>query len=632
MPFKCAKIKDSAIVETLLKLAASAILIAENERRFSITDRVFPLFHPASARIFFMQLRFNRSKSSLALAVLGVFCTAHFAGATPNSLGGPEANLSDGEVNSKTSAQAPAKAPSKTPKTAPDYKANAQRVPTSNVPPPGVPFVVGVDNSSATDTGGTLAQPPAALGPAPFDLGKIKRMQIGNYSIREQPLRVGNLDVLAPLVEELPMVGATVTSADPRNVPANKKIGGAQYFQINLPRGAPIVLAANSSTAYVDGNEITLRAAPLVIDRQIWLPVFSIAPLMGAATRLSPQGTLYLSPTIQSVELFPVKDTIAVTIKASMPVSGNSYKITKITGANPKTLIEFDGFSMGFDAGNSTMERLVAPGRANVKGVRAAQGDFFPDKTRVVIDYKSVMDATIQKVSDPTIFALVLTPPSQPPIVLPEDVIDPPSPLDPPESPTERASDVTPIAKPLQGMTIIVDAGHGGHDTGAPGRKSKEKEYTLDIARRLQRYLTERGANALLTRSNDTYITLQGRVDFAQSRNADLFISIHMNSSDSADSNGTETFYYTPQSLFLAREIHKEFVSATGRKSRGVSRARFYVIRKTTMPSVLLECAFVSNPTEENIALTTDWRERVARGIMRGVVNYREKYGSDSRG
>ncbi len=584
-----------------------------------------------------MQLRFNRSHS-LALAALGLFCSARFAAAAPGSLGGPEADLTQTEVKSKTGAQTSAQAAatssaSKTP--APSYQANAQRVPLSNVPPPGVPFVPGVDNASATDQGGTLTQPPTALGPAPFDLGKIKRLQIGNYSIREQPLRVGNLDVLAPLVEELPLVGATVTSADPRNLPAKKNGAGGQYFQINLPRGAPIVLSANSSTAYVDGNEVTLRAAPLVIDRQIWLPVFSIAPLMGAATRLNPQGTLYLSPTIQSVELFPVNNTVAVTIKASMPVAPGAYKITQMDGANPKTLIEFSGFSMGFDAGNSTMERLVAPGRANVKGVRAAQGDFFPDKTRVVIDYKAAMDATVQKVSDPTIFALVLTPPSQAPAFVPEERFDPPSPLDnsiivvPPSAP---ATNIAPFSKPLQGLTIVVDAGHGGHDTGAPGRKSKEKDHTLDIARRVQRYLTERGANALLTRSNDTYISLQGRVDFAQSRNADMFISIHMNSSNSAASNGTETFYYTPKSLPFAREIHNEFVQATGRKSRGVSRARFFVIRKTTMPSVLLECAFVSNPTEENIALSTQWRERLAQGVTRGVINYVEKYGARNRG
>ena len=352
---------------------------------------------------------------------------------------------------------------------------------------------------------------------------------------------------------------------------------------------------------------------------------------MGAATRLNPQGTLYLSPTIQSVELFPVNDTIAVTIKTSMPVSQNAYKITRIDGDNPKTLIEFDGFSMGFDAGNSTMERLVAPGRGQVKGVRAAQGDFFPDKTRVVIDYKSVLDATVQKVGDPTIFALVLTPPSKAPVVLPPDQFDPNPPIANPAAPGEPVTTMNPIGKPLQGLTIVVDAGHGGHDTGAPGRKSLEKNDTLAIAKNLQRILIERGANALLTRSDDTYITLQGRVDFAQSRNADLFISIHMNSSPNSGSNGTETFFYTSPSQFLAREIHKELVPATGRHSRGVSQARFYVIRKTTMPSVLLECAFISNPTEENIALSSDWREGVARGVTRGVINYVQHYGAAGR-
>ena len=201
----------------------------------------------------------------------------------------------------------------------------------------------------------------------------------------------------------------------------------------------------------------------------------------------------------------------------------------------------------------------------------------------------------MQSVSDPTLLALVLTPPRQKPKALSPDVFPPPTTAD-----VAPASAYTPPAsKPLQGKTIIVDAGHGGYDNGAGGTTTWEKNYTLDIARRLQRILAERGANALLTRNGDYFVTLQGRVDFANSRNADLFISIHMNSSPSKAANGSETFFYTANSQFLAREIHREFVGATGRKSRGVSQARFFVIRKTWMPSVLLECAFVSNLTEE---------------------------------
>lgn len=552
-----------------------------------------------------MHRSFSRPTIS-ALAALGLLCATSFAGAAPavSSLGGPEVSRYGSE------------APAQTKVPVPTYKSNAQArpLPIVNIP------------ADATDTGGTLAQPPVALGPAPFDLGKIKRLQVGNRSIREQPLRVGNLDVLAPLVEELSLVGASVTNADPRNIPGNiNSPSQDQYFQINLPHGAPIVLAAGRAVAYVDGNQITLRSAPLIIDRQIWLPVFSIAPLMGAATRLDPSGTLYLTPTVQSVELFPVGDTVAVTIKTSMPVPNGSYKINKIGGSNPKTTIEFAGYSMGFDAGNSTMERLVAPGQGDVKGVRAAQGAFFPDMTRVVLDFKKQLDVVVQNVEDPTIFALVLTPRRSAVVALPPTTFDPNPPIAPFGEPTSKYQ---PYGKPLQGLTIIVDAGHGGHDTGARGTSTLEKNYTLDIAKRLQRYLVERGANALLSRPNDNFVTLQGRVDFANSRHADLFISVHMNSSPNTSANGTETFFYTATSQFLAREIHKEFVAATGRKSRGVSQARFYVIRKTWMPSVLLECAFVSNPTEERIASDPAWRERVAQGVTRGVVNYVAKYGA----
>ena len=543
-----------------------------------------------------------------ALAALSLSCCLCVA-ASAAPLGGPEVpRYAAGAAAAKTRAN---------PKGAqPSYNSNAQARPVATVDIP----------SDASDQGGTLTQPPLALGPAPFDLGKIQRLQVGNQPVREQPLRVGNLDVLAPLVEELPLVGASVTSADPRNIPGNINTPSQeQYFQINLPHGAPIVLTAGKAVAYVDGNEVTLRAAPLVIDGQIWLPVFSIAPLMGAATRLSPQGTLYLTPTIQSVQLFPVGDTIAVTIQTSMPVPNGSYRIKDGKGKAPTT-IEFSGFSMGFDAGNSTMERLVAPGRGDVKGVRAAQGAFFPDMTRVVIDFKKPLDATVQAMpSDPTIFALVLTPPRQAVKTLPPSVFPPPSAV----AGGQGVSIYTPPAsKPLQGMTIVVDAGHGGHDTGARGATNTlEKNYTLDISKRLQRYLAERGANVLLSRPDDHFVTLQGRVDFANSRNADLFISIHMNSSPAAASNGSETFYNTPRSLLFAREIHREFVAATGRKSRGVSNARFFVIRKTWMPSILLECAFISNPTEEKIASDPQWRERVAQGVTRGVVNYAQKYG-----
>jgi N-acetylmuramoyl-L-alanine amidase len=119
---------------------------------------------------------------------------------------------------------------------------------------------------------------------------------------------------------------------------------------------------------------------------------------------------------------------------------------------------------------------------------------------------------------------------------------------------------------------------------------------------------------------------LDGRTSFANTRNADLFIAIHINASVNRGTQGTETYYWTAISQPLAQEIHKEFLQATGRPNRGVRTARFYVIRKTKMPSVLLECAFITNSTEEAKLMDPNWRENVARGITRGVLNYAAKY------
>jgi N-acetylmuramoyl-L-alanine amidase len=165
-----------------------------------------------------------------------------------------------------------------------------------------------------------------------------------------------------------------------------------------------------------------------------------------------------------------------------------------------------------------------------------------------------------------------------------------------------------------------------GHDSGARGKQSLEKSHALDIAKRLRNNLVARGATVLMTRETDNFISLQGRVDFANSRRADIFVSVHINSFRST-SAGTETFFWTGQSAGLAREVHQELAKATGLPNRGVSQARFYVIRNTWMPSILTETAFISNPREEALLINPAWRDKVARGMAQGVANYVERYG-----
>ncbi len=340
----------------------------------------------------------------------------------------------------------------------------------------------------------------------------------------------------------------------------------------------------------------------------MWLPVFSIAPLLGASPRLDASGTLNLNPTIQSVELFEVKGVLAVTIKSSAPIPANKVLMGTLEGPD-KIYFDFPGYSMGFDAGNTTAERTIAGRLREVERVRAGLFQGFPDTTRVVLDLDQKLEAALQPLPDKTIVAFLLfnrNPVRRPP---------------PPDNPEYPSSD-----DDLRGVKIVVDAGHGGHDSGARGASSVEKNHALDIAKRLRDHLINQGATVSMTREDDRFISLQGRVDFAHRQNADIFFSVHINSFQSS-SAGTETFYFTGKSKALATEVQRQLIKATGLPNRGVRSAKFFVIRKTRMPSVLTETAFISNPREERLLIDPNFREKVARAMAQGMANYVRRYG-----
>jgi len=500
----------------------------------------------------------------------------------------------------------------------PVVQSNAAQTPNSDwtgaSPPRGVPYIPGVTYSNASDTkNADPSQPPPALGQAPVPLKDIHAIQVGTQRLSDAPMRVGNLDVLAPLVDSIGVLGANVTKADPRLIPGNQNAPiGSDYFQINRLRQSPIILRIGQAKAWIDSNEQTLRAAPLFVGGKIYIPVFSIMPLLGAGARLDDSGTLVLSPTVESVQVFPIRDTVAITVKTSTALPPNlNLNTMKAADGSARMYIDFPGYAMGFDATNTSTERVVSTGAGDILRARAGMPSKFPAITRITLDLKRNLTGTISPTGDPTIFAFVVSPPQ--PGFLPD--------VPAPGSPSGLL-----IPKPLRGMTIVLDAGHGGYDTGAPGPRTLEKNHTLYLIQRVAGDLRARGANVLLTRSGDYFVTLQGRVDFANTRRADLFISIHNNSSDNRAARGTETFYSTAQSVGLAREIHKELLKATGCPNRGISQARLFVTRKTWMPSVLLEVAFVSNPREEDYLSSPAWCQRVADGVTRGVLNYTAIY------
>lgn len=200
-------------------------------------------------------------------------------------------------------------------------------------------------------------------------------------------------------------------------------------------------------------------------------------------------------------------------------------------------------------------------------------------------------------------------------------------------------------AKPVR--TIVLDAGHGGHDVGARSPFGSEKFYTLDVVLRARKMLLKRGYKVHLTRSYDRFMPLEDRAKFANRFNNALFISVHFNAGGSA-ATGFETYSLAPrfapshasegprvsdtiscpgnardaENMALATAMHASLLKTLPMFDRGIKRARFVVIREVTIPGVLLEGGFLSNFQEAAKIATEGYRQRMAHAIAEGVENY----------
>ena len=173
-------------------------------------------------------------------------------------------------------------------------------------------------------------------------------------------------------------------------------------------------------------------------------------------------------------------------------------------------------------------------------------------------------------------------------------------------------------------VVVVIDAGHGGRDPGAVGiRGIQEKEIVLDISYQVARLLEQQGVQAVMTRTDDSEIDLAPRVSLAARVNATLFVSIHANAINMSrpDVNGIETYYFD-NGKDLARVIHASILDGTGARDRRVRQARFYVLRKSSMPSVLLEVGFVTGAEDAAKLSDPAYRSQMAASIARGILVY----------
>ncbi|WP_262675934.1 N-acetylmuramoyl-L-alanine amidase [Paenibacillus sp. J5C2022] len=172
---------------------------------------------------------------------------------------------------------------------------------------------------------------------------------------------------------------------------------------------------------------------------------------------------------------------------------------------------------------------------------------------------------------------------------------------------------------------IVIDAGHGGSDPGSESKSLNrwEKEFNLTVALMLQAELEKLdNVRVHMTRTDDTYIALLDRVAFAEEKKADMFISIHANSYTKTSVSGTETYFERENSKGLAEIMHKHLLGATGFNDRGVRQAAYKVIKETTMPAVLLESGYLSNPEEAKKLFDKNKQKDIVQAIVKGVKEY----------
>jgi N-acetylmuramoyl-L-alanine amidase len=175
--------------------------------------------------------------------------------------------------------------------------------------------------------------------------------------------------------------------------------------------------------------------------------------------------------------------------------------------------------------------------------------------------------------------------------------------------------------------TVIVDAGHGGKDSGAYRRSGPpEKMVTLDVAQRLEHRLRESQIKTVMTRDSDVFIPLNDRVAMENKQKNAIFVSIHFNDSRKRKTRGFETYYHSSASFDLAGRIQQKLMTIPNSANGGVHTANFRVLRLANCPAVLVECGYLSNRAEGNQARDWEYRELLADRIAEAIVE--QRYGS----
>lgn len=393
--------------------------------------------------------------------------------------------------------------------------------------------------------------------------------------------------------------------------------------------GKSITLNIGKKSASVDNQTYTLNTAPVVQNGTTLVPIRLVSEQMGIKVNWNNSDKIVtLATTSTSTGGGTTSESGSNAENGLALVNGISFsesrllvtldknvtpKVSKMDSPN-RIVVDLPNADFGGGFGQSAsagqIQTLAVENNDKVSQIRYSQYSTDPSSVRIVIDLNSKQNYEVFNEGS-GLLIVDLTP----------DNGTTPKPTVPTttEGITQPGSSVGNDGKKV----VVIDAGHGYQDPGAIGSVSSEKALNLAVALKVEAILKQDpNIDVVLTRSDDTFLELKQRVKVAEKLNADLFVSIHANSSSSSAASGTETYYQRSNSKKLAQTIHKYLVAATGFKDRGVQYGNFHVIRETTMPAVLLEVGFISNKSEESKMNDASRQQAVAEGVVKGIKEY----------
>lgn len=383
-------------------------------------------------------------------------------------------------------------------------------------------------------------------------------------------------------------------------------------------------------TLRVDKNSPDWRANPSSSGGLVILPGVSVVRIpsnnpprpIDSGNRPIPNPSPIVSnavATIQSIELAPAGGQLIVRGDRNISANGGwdrSSGLYRITIPNAKLAPNIKGPS--FSANSPVLRVRLQQQEPNtvVVYVQPAAGVQIGQLNQLGDQFVALQ---LQRSSR-------IVPPIAPPVVTPPVSNLPPIPRPNPLPGSSGNPQPSPIPRPVPNgrVVVVIDPGHGGKDSGAPGLGGLlEKDVILPIGKRVAAILEQNGVKAILTRDADFFVELQGRVDIAERVNGTLFVSIHANAiAQRPDVNGLEMYYY--DSGYRLAEVIRSSILQTipTLRDRGTRKARFYVLRKSSMPSVLVETGYMTGREDNPRLGNPDYQNRMAEGIARGILRY----------